>query len=764
MPVSAENKHLFNGMVVGNELIGDPNLIQPEAPAKDSGRVNVINTPNASGALRQGADFFRELVSGEGRQTELTETLPELADFDFLGNEGGFSTGDKAKDRKILLSMFLTLDPEVQAQVIERQSPGSTFRDEKGNFFATDPRTGKQFSINDPGNSLQDFIGLVGQGSLFGPATKAALAMRSLFKKGAVGLGAGAATEFGSQKLQQGLGREKPVSIPEVGLAGLATPIGAVSSKAIPKGVAARAANEIASQGDEVGDFARQVIDAQDTLQGIEGTIGRRPILFPAQQTISPKGIAQQEVANEGGSILAASSLRNQNEEAISVVQDVINSIAPEKAVSGASGRIKSAADRFDKFLRKIRDQEANFGKVIDDAVESGVEVDLKPVKKLIRDKKKSEIIANSDTRLGKALNDVLRKLGGSKKDSKVLLVDSKGKPLVFDLPDSPTFRQIQRAKKEIDGVIKAKVDDIIDPSIQGHLVEVKEALLKQMELAHPPFKKARETFAKKSIPINQLEESALGAVSQTAKNKKDQIRRLIFDSSGTTTGDVKNVKKMIRLADPGAWDDIVRFELENRIGALNSAITEMGADSVQDIPKLYRQHLFGPIGSNKRKMLLDSVSDEQRKNLVFLDKYLSRAAIGRRGNPLTSQKRAVRQGLSEETNPATKAAKSILPIFVTRAIFGGAAGSLRALNTASGLREAGIVSAGARRLAEAAFNPKYQPDMKALRRLAINSKRSNRLISKILRSVSEDLGEAPIITLGAGGAQRIKEESRQSK
>ena len=84
--------------------------------------------------------------------------------------------------------------------------------------------------------------------------------------------------------------------------------------------------------------------------------------------------------------------------------------------------------------------------------------------------------------------------------------------------------------------------------------------------------------------------------------------------------------KRVIDDVDPDAWGQLVRVELERRLGAMKP----VEGETVQNIPgQLYRA-MFG--NDKQTKVLFSGLEGDQAKNLKFLQTALGRARLGRPG------------------------------------------------------------------------------------------------------------------------------------
>ena len=240
--------------------------------------------------------------------------------------------------------------------------------------------------------------------------------------------------------------------------------------------------------------------------------------------------------------------------------------------------------------------------------------MDIAPVNKIIKS-------LEDETVTGGQLESTIKKVQG-------FLTPKGGKEFL-------SFKQLQRSKKEIDGLVNKIGPDAIDPSVKGELIKIKTSLVEQMKKASPPFKEASERFAKESKAVNELQESLIGRVADVTDKQLKTISSEIFNPR-TSVDDVLKARKTIEKIDPSAWDGIVRNELDFRVSSITKSIEEGGINTIPNIPALLKRSIFGT--GNKREVMLRSLTPEQRKNFIFLETTLSRAGQGRAaGSPTAS-------------------------------------------------------------------------------------------------------------------------------
>ena len=203
---------------------------------------------------------------------------------------------------------------------------------------------------------------------------------------------------------------------------------------------------------------------------------------------------------------------------------------------------------------------------------------------------------------------------------------------------DFLTFRQLQRAKKEMDGIINASplAEKAVDPSVKGIVTELKNKLVTEMKIAYPPFDEASKIFIRESGSVEAIQASLVQRLADVSDSQLKNISSEIFNPR-TNVADIAIARKAIEDVDPIAWRDIVRNELDFRVNSVGQEVKDAGTDSISNMPGLLKRKLFGS-NPNQREVLLRSMNQTQRSNFKYLETVLSRAEKGRAsGSPTAS-------------------------------------------------------------------------------------------------------------------------------
>ena len=256
------------------------------------------------------------------------------------------------------------------------------------------------------------------------------------------------------------------------------------------------------------------------------------------------------------------------------------------------------------------------------------------------------------------------------------------------------------------------------DNTLARDLVGVKKTLLSEMDSFSPNYGQARKLFAKNSPGVEELENSIVGKIADVKDTQLKTISGKLFDPTETNPEVIRRAKKLIEDQDPQAWKDITRLEFEKRLGKVKADV-EAG-NTVENVPGQIQRAIFG--NQKQRKVLYSGLDTETRKNVRYLEEGLKRAAKGRPGGSQT----ATRQVLEKELRGS------------------GISGMIRGylknpINTLAETGEDAIYNARVGALAEVMFDPKWQPDLKALRAMKHGDPKADALLLRVLKRAEKD-------------------------
>ncbi len=636
---------------------------------------------------RQQLETPKQMFTGELRQTEITEALPEFRETSAVRTpELGLS------GTKMTAGLLTSFTPQGQIKVIKEAIPESRFfKDSKGNIIVD--VDGERSVLNKPGLSGQDAVRSVFQFLSFLPTTRAAALANTV--KAKVGLGAvgAAGTEQAIQEVSRLAGSEEErAPLRTLGAAALGA-----AGEAITPIRQARAESRFARQTQ----IRPQEISAQRPLvEAAQEAAGETGIpLTRAQQVATPELIEKQSFLAQlpAGNKKAAEVLTTQNRAAGDAVQEFIEGIAPSEAIVRGPERFRTASQKAVDAQRVIRKEKTS--PIYKEAFKNKEKLNVDNVVATIDDK----LTEFPETgQVSKSLRSVKEFVSGEN-----------------------NLQKLHNAKLEIDQLITKTGEGSLGNTTKSQLLEIQDELLQTMDSISPEYRAARELFSKESAPVDAIKNSILGKIANFKDTDLKRISRTIFDPAETDPKIVANARKSIESIDPGAWDDLLRVELERRMGDMTADIAEGGLLATENTPAFLKRALFGPPGNPKpRRILFSAVSPEQKKNLTYLETALKRASLGRPGGSQT----AIRQEIEKELR-------------------GGISNSIRNIfkNPVKQIVDTGDDAAfnnRVRAMSEAIFSPEYVTEMKEIRNLgpgtAAASKAFTQLINKINQQIEQ--------------------------
>jgi len=654
------------------------------------------------------ADFF----TGSERIAETPElgTLPEFG-----------STPGSGK----AIAMFTSFDEKAQKEIISESIPEATFETTAdGSTIITAPgKDGEPVRsvLNRPGLSKQDAATIFTQFVSFLPAAKLANLGKTLLKKVAIGGVSSGATEQALQEVGIEAGRKErdPSSTAVAALTGGLAEAALPAVQAIRQG---RQAAKVGVERAEIENVRKAIEPAQKAIQEVEKASGVKVGLFPAQQTQAPSELLKQRILPQldAGAKASAEALSRQNKEVFDATAELINLISPEERIVGGARRLKSAAEESIKNAKRVRSKLVKplYDAAFKQSRDAGDKIDLDPVTDFINSELKGLV---SDDPASVSLNSFLKRLQGEKvaDTPKGLIVDKRGESLVSKVKggqDPLTLEQLQSAKFTTDAQIDKLGGITPGPATKNAkrlLIQAEKLYREQLGKLSPQFKAANEKFSSLSPAIDDLENSLIGEVIKIPDDKLRNISTTIFNpkEAATNPTSIKRARDIINKTAPNAWNDILRVEINRRLGGITS-IADDFPELVGNEPGQIRRALFG--NPSQRKTLIAGMGKEQRKNFTYLESVLRRAESGRSaGSPTASFGQAIEKlkGVS---------------VVIRDVIF-------RPLQTLQKTGETTIFDRNVKALTEVMFNPDFQPQMSKLIKLNPNSPAAARALTQLL-------------------------------
>jgi len=655
-------------------------------------------------------DFFsrlKGLFTGEARATPETEAAPELT-AQIIGRPG-----QRPSLKEFILAgrMLLTATEEEKKKLIEETVPDAAFRtDEKGNTFVTLPGR-EEAVLNRPGFSLEDALNITGMIALFTPAGRIAkglgLGMRTFLRGGAASL-----TEAGRE-----IAIEKDLDPVEVGLAGATGVAGEVAVpavKAIGQGLR-RVVGKIP--------VLKSVTPPEDVLRVPKGelpearaavveaqTLSRelQTDFLQAQQTLDPAQLEIQAFLPSlpAGSRKAARILNKQNKQMSNAVQRFMNTIAPPESIETASGNIRNIAEQAIEAKKTLRAEIAD--PFYDEAKRDPRLLKLPETEKLI-----GEI--RSDFKPGGDIDNLLKRV------EKKLFTKRKVDGRIVNI--GTNTKELHGSKVEIDKLINGLGTDSLSNTEKRILLNIKESYLSEIDAANPAYEIARAAFEARSPAVKELQDGIIGKIAELNDNQLKGISGILFDPAETNPTVIRTARKIIETQDPQAWRDIVRLEMEKRLGSVPPP--KVGESFINRPGRIFNA-LFEP--AKRRNVLFAGLDEEGRKNLGFLEEGLRRASLGRPGGAQTATREQIKKGL--EGGFVDTIVRFIGRPASTLAEAGRA--------TVRGATAETVFNKRVKDLTDVMFDPRFAEDLKTIRKLNPNSKAAGDAIFKLLEDVSK--------------------------
>ena len=599
--------------------------------------------------------------------------------------------------------------------VFETTADGSTFIE-----VPTEDGGTRRSVLNRPGFSPQDLTTGIAQVLAFLPAAKLANLVKGIGARMFVGGLAAGATEQATQEAGiAALGRETR----DPTATGIAAVTGGLAEGVVPAVQAIRGAKQAAKLGTktaEVEAAKKAIAPSQEAVAGLKAATGQEVGLLKAQQTQLPSDLLKQRVLPQldAGSKKAAAVLESQNKEAFDATSELINTIAgPEVTIKGAK-QFRTAAEKAIKSAKNDRSLAVKplYDDAFKEAQQQGGQVNLSPINDFVESELKNLV---SDDPASIALNSFLKRLKGEPLPSKPsgLIIGDGGTPIIAATKggNKPlSLEQLQSAKFTTDAQIE-KSGGLVLNSAQKNakrlLSQAEKLYVEQLGKLSPAFKRANEEFARLSPAVKEVEDSLLGVAAKVKDVDLQNISRRIFSPNSNPTV-VKNAKTLIDKVDPDAWNNMLRGELQRRFGGIETLAEDIPGELIGNVPGQLRRAIFG--NPEQRRTLLSAMTQDQRKNFIYLDDVLRRASSGRAaGSPTAAFGQAIEK------------LKGV-GVVLRDAIF-------RPLKTFQETGERFLFDRNVVALTDVMFDPKFKPQLDKLRKINPNGPEAGTIIKELL-------------------------------
>lgn len=665
----------------------------PVSPAQ--ARLDELRAIQAAPAAPVEEPGFLESITGTQRTAALPEDIQQLPELGSITSP--VTTGEFGSDIQIAAGLLTSFNPEARKDIIKNAVPGVTFEEINDTTVVNLPN-GQRAVLNAPGLSQSDLITGIGQALSFVPAGLISSIPRHLAQR--IGLGAvtSGATEAGLQATSQALGSEQAIDKGQVATAAALGGAGEVVAPAIQAMRQARINRQAAQQAAK-DDLAREGIEAAEET-GID--------LFPAQITENASELEKQSFIGTlpAGAKRANDALAKQNEQAEQAVLETLSSIAAPTAVIRGERRIRSAAEEAIEAKKTIREERAS--PLYDKASKENSDVNIEPIIGLINNKLGNLPAGSKSAKELEKVKKLINQSTITRKTTQTGIITPK-------IEKIPKLRKLHQTKLEIDDLLNKFGENALGRTAKRHVKDIQVSLLNQMDEASDFYKSAREEFAAFSPAVNELEDSIIGKIAGLDDTQLKSVSGKLFDAAETNPETVKQARKAIVDVDPEAWDDIVRVELEKRMGKVKADISDAAA--TENVPGQLFNAIFG--NTKQRRILFNAIDPKstQGKNLRFLEQALKRASKGRPGGSQTATREEIKKEL--RGGPVNWVSNFFSPL---QAAKGGA-------------REFGF-DKRVRVLSDALFDAEWRPQMKKIIKLDPNGNASQRAMLQLLNDI----------------------------
>ena len=642
--------------------------------------------PAATDAAEAG---FADIFTG----SERIEATPEL------GTLPEFGVTKEGDVPRIALGLLSTFDAKAQQDMIQQAIPEAVFETTNDGSTIIEVPTAeggtRRSVLNRPGFSPQDLTTATAQVlSFVGPARLASLG-KTLLQKVGIGAAAAGATEQALQETGVALGREDrdPVST------GIAAATGGLAEAVVPAIQAFRGSRQAAKVGagrEEIEQVAGSVKVAQEAAEetGIP--------LFQAQQTGVPAQLEKQAFVAQlpAGTKAAVSGLKVQNKAAGDAVEAFLGQIAPDDAVVVGAEKIRTASQTAVQAAKRLRKEASS------------------PIyKQAFRRQRKGQLDLIDTVSLETKITQIARQF-----DPKGQIAKNMQSALSKVRNADGNLQKLHLAKIELDQVVNNFGVDSVGATTKRFLNDVVRDLTENLTTQSPSYRAARDEFIRLSPEVTKIQESIIGKIANLDDIQLKQVTSKIFDPTNTVKN-IADAKKAIADVSPDAWNAIVRKELEGRLGIVKSTAE---AGTIENIPGQLFRAIFP--NDKKAKVLFNSLGDEGKRNLKFLQTALRRASLGRPGGSQTAAREEIKRELR-----------------------GGMAQSLRDLfsspiNTIVRTGEDAAFNKRVKSLSEALFDPTWKAEMRNIRKLKSDSPAVARAFTQLINDIEsndkEDTGQ----------------------
>lgn len=604
--------------------------------------------------------------------------------------------------RRIAEGLLVSMEPQNQIETLRTALPEIQDADIQTNpdGVTTIRIRGKNFLLNRPGLSGQDRAQALATITAFLPSAGIASLAKSTVGKILVGGVSAGLTSLGLDVAAEARGAQEAISPERAAVSALT----GGAAEFVGPALATRARGRIAQRAglDEGTTAARRAVIEQNVADleqaGIRGT--------PGQISESPRALfAQERIAQtEEGSLAASEFFRGQIDDAFQSVDELSESIAPGAVAATAPARARQAIELRRDALKQARAEVTS--PLYENAFTAGARVDTSGVVARLNQVVDEEIVSGPIHDALSAVRDDIAKAAQVRAAS--------------GAAGGSNIKALHNVRRTINERIAKQGEGGLGPQAKAELLEARQQLTQAMEEQSDFYRVARGRFIAESPELNAFDESILAKARRVRPENVEQVRTIAFKDVAS----MEKAKSAINKADPSGetWNALLRSEMDNRVRALDVpalAGEAAGPVGVGNTPTQIRNALFGK--GQKKRILMEAMTPEQRSNAMALDNSLRLAGLGRKVGSPTQPAQEFRRSL--EGIPRSVAEWLTSPLSRAREIGSEA-----------------VFRRNAKVLSELIFNDKFSAETTRIRVMRATPTAKRRAMTQLLNRVGKDV------------------------
>jgi len=482
--------------------------------------------------------------------------------------------------------------------------------------------------------------------------------------------------------------------------------IGAALAPATEGISALRKARRAAKEAKEVGGVAAERTAIEEAAEQVtEGELAQQATgirLLPAQKTLDPFQLETQSFIGQNPEVSkkAFRVLKNQNKEAATAVDSLLNVIAAPQQTLLAAPRARTAA-----------------GNIINSKALARTEAASPIFKQAFRRQRQGKVPLLDTEALEIKISAMANQFDETGQVSKKL-----SETLDKISRSEGNLSRLHNSKLEIDQIIEARGENAIGRTTKRFLTDVQTDLVALMEKQSPSYRAARDEFKRLSPAVDDIRNGVFGRISDIKDLDLKRVSGIIFDPdqpASIATNAIKSLKNVEGGEEIASG--LVRNELEKRLGRMKTVLAEgaeTGGRKLENLPQQLLTNFFG--NAKQKKVLFNALTELNPgalQNAKWLEKSLDRASAGRPGGSQTG----IRQVITQQLRGVSLAIRDLFR---------------RPIESLVGLGEDAIFSRKVQALGDTLYDPTWKADMDKIRKLNPNSRIAQSKFERLLQNV----------------------------